>query len=110
MRHLAVEMAYHHLSTTADDILAEALRLLFKFLPAAYEYGIAWSRMIGQIIFERPDFTEADKRQLGRLVSVLEQTWSLSAPTGTSMPSRAADPALNVLFTSSFDDSLPHCP
>lgn len=107
MRHLAVEMAYHHLSTTADDILAEALRLLFKFLPAAYEYGIAWSRMIGQIISERPDLTEADKRQLSRLVSVLKQTWSLSAPTGTSMPSRAADPALNVLFTSSFDDSLP---
>jgi tetratricopeptide (TPR) repeat protein len=107
MRNLAVEMAYHYLSTSADNILAEALKLLFKFLPAAYEYGISWSRMLGQIVYERHDLVAADKRQLDRLASVLKQTWRLSAPSETSASSRAADPALNILFTSSFDDSLP---
>lgn len=107
MRQTAVDLAYHQLSSTSDDLLTEAFRLLFRFLPAAYEYGISWSRMLRQVLRERADLTVAERLEAERLASVLEKSWKLSVPSGKPGAEQAADPALNILFTSSFDDSLP---
>ena len=109
MRNMSVELAYHQLSCSREDVLAEALKLLFQYLPAAYEYSLAWSRMLRQVLDEcDDDLLPADRDQLDRLASMLERSSQLSVPSGGSDAERTADPALNILFSSSFDDSLPH--
>lgn len=107
MRNMSIEHAYHRLSGPTDDVLSEALNLLLKFLPAAYEYGMFWSRMLRQVIEEQDDLVASDQERLNRLADVLERSSLLGALPGTSSAEKVADPALNILFTSSFDDSLP---
>jgi tetratricopeptide (TPR) repeat protein/isopentenyldiphosphate isomerase len=107
MRNMSIEHAYHRLSGPIDDALSEALNLLLGFLPAAYDYGMSWSRMLRQVIDEQGDLAKSDRERLNRLANVLERSSLLGALPGPSGAEKIADPALNILFTSSFDDSLP---
>jgi tetratricopeptide (TPR) repeat protein/8-oxo-dGTP pyrophosphatase MutT (NUDIX family) len=107
MRNMSIEHAYHRLSGPTGDVLSEALNLLLGFLPAAHEYGMSWSRMLRQVIEEQDDLAGSDRERLNRLAGVLERSSLLGALPGPSGAEKIADPALNILFTSSFDDSLP---
>jgi tetratricopeptide (TPR) repeat protein/isopentenyldiphosphate isomerase len=107
MHSITIEHTYHSLSAAAGNLLPEAFKLLFNFLPVAYDDGISWSRMVNQVVSERDDLDLHDRECLRRLAVVVERSSMLGAPTGDSSTDRAADPALNILFASSFDDSLP---
>ncbi|MEU1589606.1 AAA family ATPase [Micromonospora sp. NPDC005710] len=106
-RAVSLEVAYHALSGGGGRPLTDALRLLFRFLPTAYEYGMEWSRAIGQVLAERTDYGPVERAKLERLSTVLEESWLLSVPSARPGAAVAADPAMNILFSSSFDDSLP---
>jgi tetratricopeptide (TPR) repeat protein/isopentenyldiphosphate isomerase len=101
---LGAEVVYHALSAKAHPTLAEALGLVFRFLPTAYEYGLAWSRAITQVLVERPHLAEHGR--LERLAWVLEQASRHSVPTEPPTGG-VADPALDILFSGSFEDAAP---
>jgi tetratricopeptide (TPR) repeat protein len=107
MRNMSIEHAYHRLSGPTDDVLSEALNLLLGFPPAAYEYGMSWSRMLRQIIEEQGDLAISDREHMNRLANVLERSAMLGALPGPSGAETIADPAMNILFISSIDDSPP---
>lgn len=106
-RAMSVEVAYHALAASGVEPLTDALRLLFRYLPTAYEYGIEWSRAITQVLDERSDLSANERGQLERLAKVLEESWLLSVPAARPGAEAAADPAMNILFSSSFEDALP---
>lgn len=106
-RTVAVEIAYHRLSASSGVLLAEALQLLFEHLPTAYEDYAWWARALVQVADERPE-AAAQAPALRRLAAVLLGTHSLTAPVDASAKQlEAADPAINMLFASSFDDTWP---
>ncbi|MFW6724526.1 tetratricopeptide repeat protein [Streptomyces sp. MAR4 CNY-716] len=103
----ALEAAYHRLSASTGNVLAEALQLLFQLLQTTVQDYAEWSVMLAQVADER-DESIADQAVLRRLSAVLAETARLSTPmelADSQLP--AADPATNILFASSFDDSLP---
>lgn len=103
----ALEAAYHRLCSTTGNVLAEALQLLFRLLQTTVQDCAEWSVMLDQVAAERDELI-ASQAALRRLSAVLAETARLSTPSGlTDSQLPAADPAMNILFASSFDDSLP---
>jgi energy-coupling factor transporter ATP-binding protein EcfA2 len=105
-RTVAVEIAYHRLSASSGMLLAEALQLLFDHLPTAYEDCAWWARALVQVADERPEMA-IHVPALRRLAAVLLGTHSLTIPDESAARRDVVDPAVNMLFASTFDDSWP---
>lgn len=102
-----LEKVYHQLSSTSGNLLVEGLQALFVALPSAHQDCARWSKMLQQVADEREQ-PDVDVRSVRRLASVLRETHRISTPGATDeVELAAADPALNILFSSSFDNELP---
>jgi tetratricopeptide (TPR) repeat protein len=106
-RELPTAVAYHRLSMLPGNLLAAALQLLFEYLPTAYEDCATWSRVLEQVVQERHGVGKRETSLLHRLATVLASTYALTVPAPAHGRMEEAEPAVNMLFASSFDDSWP---